>query len=63
MLGERVRKDVIKSIRKGEIRQDLSEATKKAFVPNTKTRRGDGVALVSTGTMVGSIVSVIRRRT
>ena len=62
-LGERIRKDVIKRIQSGEIKQDLKESTKMAFVPNTKTRRGDGVALVSTGGMVGSIVSVVRKAT
>ena len=61
-LGERVRKDVIKRIQNGEIKQDLAESTKMAFVPGTRTRRGDGVALVSTGTMVGQIVSIVRPR-
>ena len=62
MLGERIRKDVLKRIRNGEIVQDISDSTKKAFVPGTRTRRGDGVALVSTGTMVGSIVAIVRPR-
>ena len=63
VLGETVRKDVINAIENKEIRQDLADATKAAFVPGTKTRRGDGVALVSTGSMVDAIVSVIRKRT
>lgn len=62
ILGETVRKDVIDAIKNKEIRQDLAEATKQAFVPGTRTRRGEGVALVSTGTMVDQIVSVIRPR-
>lgn len=63
VLGETIRKDVIDAIKNKEIRQDLADATKQAFVPGTKTRRGDGVALVSTGTMVDQIVSIVRKRT
>ena len=62
-LGERVRKDVVDRIKNEEIHQGLAESTKQAFVPNTRIRRGDGHALVNTSTMIGSIVSVIRRRT
>lgn len=62
ILGEKVRKDVIKRIQSEEIKQDLAESTKQAFVTGTRTRRGDGPALVNTGTMVGQIVSIVRKR-
>lgn len=59
--GETVRGDVLNRIRKREIVQDIKEATKQAFVPGTKTRRGDSPALVNTGNLLGSIVSKVRK--
>ena len=64
VLGETVRKDVIDAVKNREIRQDIAEATKQALVPGTSTKRGDGPALVSTGTMISAqgIVSIVRPR-
>lgn len=62
VLGETVRRDVIEQIKNKGIKQDLSEATINAFVPGTTTRRGEGPALISTGGLVGSIVSIVRKR-
>lgn len=54
-LGEKVREDVINRIRKKEIKQDLSPVTLKAKAPKT-------TALINSGSLVGSIVSVVRPR-
>ena len=60
-LGEKVRQDVIDRIRNREIKQGIKESTKKAFIATgSQTRRGDGPALVNTGRLVDSIVSVVR---
>lgn len=59
-LGEKVRKDVINAIRNREIRQEIAESTKKAFIaPGSKTRRGDQPALINSGRLVGSIVAKV----
>jgi hypothetical protein len=56
VLGETARADVIASIVNQEIVQDLAESTLARKSPRTK-------ALIDTGNLVGSIVSIVRKRT